>query len=314
MKRVSLSGLCVVVVLVACGDDSGTGDSSMDAAGPDGGGGGVGDACIYTDDCGAGLYCAANRTCQPAGGSASGDECTYDGDCQRGLVCDMVGGALRCVLGGTTDVGATCTSVSECRAGLFCIGGHCIGTSGASDGGAPDGTAGDSGLPDTSVPPPPPTCLAYCGLVLGNCESAAQYGSFAECMGHCETTGGWATGENGDTSGNTIGCRVTYAERAETDPTNCAAAGPSGGNVCGTWCEVYCTQVAANCTGGDAITFDPDCATACADYPADGAPNSVGGDSVQCRIYHSGIPAGADPAAQCPAAAPDGGEVCIDPP
>jgi hypothetical protein len=297
----------------ACGDDGSAGDSSMDGSGGDGGGGGVGDSCTYTADCGEGLFCATVKTCQPAGSGGSGDVCTFDGDCQRGLVCEMEGGELRCVAPGPGDVGDSCASRSDCIAGLFCIDSRCNAI--VPDAGTPDGSTEDSGGGmDTGVPPPPPTCLAYCGLVIGNCEGAAQYGSFAECMGHCENTGGWVAGNNGDTSGNTIGCRITYAERAEEDTANCAAAGPSGGNVCGSWCDVYCTQVATNCTGANEITFDPDCATECAGLAADAPAISTMGNSVQCRIYHSGVPAGADPSTHCPHAAPDSSGFCVDPP
>jgi len=322
---------------LGCGDDGGTGDTG----GMDGSLGGEGDACgtvadcqspldcvmnvctandgslgdrcVYTESCMDGLFCSLGRTCETAGSGGETDACTTTADCMRPLVCATFGGSLRCVAAGSGDIGDPCESVDECRAGLFCADGACA----AEPGGASDaGVDASDAARDTTPPPPPPTCLAYCGLIIGNCtDGNTQYGSFADCMAHCGTTGGWADGERMDTSGNSIACRTTYAESSGVDAdANCAAAGPSGGNRCGTWCEVYCTQAETNCSGDDAIAFDPDCATNCADYPADAPAISVMGDSVQCRIYHSGAPAGMDSAFHCPHASPEGGAVCFDPP
>jgi hypothetical protein len=260
-----------------------------------------------------GLYCAADRTCQTAGTGGVGTACEFDGDCARPFVCEDDGDTRRCIAAGAGDIGDPCTDLADCRGGLFCVAGTCSADPGGADAGV-DGGA-DGGDDDSGPPPPPPTCTAYCGFVIGSCSDIAQYGSFAECMSHCETSGGWGTGGRGDDSGNTLACRLTYAERAETDAgSNCPIAGPTGGGVCGSLCEVYCDQVATNCTGANAITFDPDCATECALFPA-AAPNlSTMGDSVQCRLYHSGIPAGADPSMHCPHASVDPPAFCIDPP
>ena len=51
--------------------------------------------------------------------------------------------------------------------------------------------------------------------------------------------------DGGDTTGNTIGCRLYHAGAAAADPVlHCPHAGPTGGNVCGSWCDNYCQLMA----------------------------------------------------------------------
>ncbi len=79
-------------------------------------------------------------------------------------------------------------------------------------------------------------------------------------------------------------------------------------------CDAYCDNVLTNCTGANQVYADrPSCLAACAAMPDDGSPGAIDGNSVQCRIYHAGAPAMADPATHCPHTTISGGGVCGTP-
>ncbi len=164
--------------------------------------------------------------------------------------------------------------------------------------------------------PPPAPCEVYCDNVLTHCTGAdALYADEAECMAACALIP--ATGQEGDTSGNTLQCRTYHAgDPAAADPSlHCPHASLSGGDVCGTWCEVYCELTETTCTGDNALYADRSaCLAACDELPQDAPHTAVEGDSVQCRIYHGGLPARMDAALHCAHAAEDGGGVCADAP
>jgi hypothetical protein len=116
-------------------------------------------------------------------------------------------------------------------------------------------------------------CVIYCANVMANCSGAnAQYASLASCLGMCAAM---PVGTTADTSGNTLGCRAHYAGTpAMSSPsTNCAAAGPTGGDVivsdaaegtCGDGCDSFCTVAQAICTGTDKQFADKSvCVDAC---------------------------------------------------
>ncbi len=111
-------------------------------------------------------------------------------------------------------------------------------------------------------------------------------------------------GTKGDTDGNTLACRIYHGNApAAGDPaTHCVHAGPTGGNVCGSWCENYCDLSLELCTGGNAhgYTDTNDCVTKCGGFDATGNAGDALYDTVQCRIYHAGAPAAADAATHCP--------------
>ena len=169
------------------------------------------------------------------------------------------------------------------------------------------------------LPSESPTCAAYCDAVQSACtDGNAQYASAADCLAYCETWGQLPAGDVSDTSGNTIGCRTYHAGVAATTDAalHCPHAGPSGGGVCGTWCDNYCHLSQTNCTGGNELYADlATCETACGGLSDTGEPGAVDGDSTQCRIYHLGV-AGSDgetsAATHCPHGATDGGGVCVD--
>lgn len=172
----------------------------------------------------------------------------------------------------------------------------------------------DTGEPDADTPPAA-TCTDYCTTVTSNCTGTlAQYTSMQECLSYCDGIG-WELGvaDDVETGKNSVGCRQYHAGAAAQDAaTHCPHAGPSGGNVCGTWCTVYCDNLETNCVGDDAQYADRTaCEAACAGLPTTGAANDTAGDTVQCRIYHGGIPAAGNPGTHCPHAGEDGAGVCI---
>jgi hypothetical protein len=129
------------------------------------------------------------------------------------------------------------------------------------------------------------TCASYCGAILAACTTPAlrQYASMGTCMASCEN---FTPGTLGQTSGNTLGCRVYHTEAAMGDAAgHCEHAGPGGGGMCGaSICEGFCSIAPNECpTQWQAGT----CMTNCGLVPNTPPYNtSAAGDSIQCRLYH----------------------------
>lgn len=130
-------------------------------------------------------------------------------------------------------------------------------------------------------------CETYCEAVQASCTGAnAQYSSLENCMDVCSSLDEGALGE---TTGNTLGCRLYHVGAAATDPdVHCLHAGPTGGTEaeCGGSCESFCTIALDQCDG--VYTDAAACATACAAFDTDPAYSTAasGGDSFACRMYH----------------------------
>jgi hypothetical protein len=157
-------------------------------------------------------------------------------------------------------------------------------------------------------------CDAYCDQVLANCTMANNkkiYDDRAGCMATCANFPG--TTSSTVTSGDSAGCRIYHASfPAKTDPaTHCNHVNDAN-QVCGGYCNGYCDQILANCTGANMQYADRNaCMTMCATFPVDGAePVEMAGNNVQCRAYHASFPAATGPALHCPHAGPTGGGVC----
>jgi hypothetical protein len=78
-------------------------------------------------------------------------------------------------------------------------------------------------------------CDRYCDTLMAACGGDnAQFADLDTCVSYCDGTG-WPEGRVGDTSGNTIECRIYHAEVAamEHPEFHCPHAGPTGDNVCG---------------------------------------------------------------------------------
>ena len=176
----------------------------------------------------------------------------------------------------------------------------------------------NNGTNNTTNNDVPGTCAEYCDKITMNCSGEnEQFGSRDACIDYCENIGSWDAGLTSDTEGNTIGCRTYHADGpASADPAaHCGHAGPSGGGVCGTYCENYCQLSANTCTGANALyASDAACATACAGFASTGSPGDAEYDTVQCRIYHAGAPAAADPALHCSHAAENPNMFCLGQP
>jgi hypothetical protein len=76
-----------------------------------------------------------------------------------------------------------------------------------------------------------PLCANYCATYLKNCvDKLNAYKDEADCLAQCA---GWYPGKDGDTTGDTVGCREYHAGVALGDPmTHCPHAGPGGAMVC----------------------------------------------------------------------------------
>jgi hypothetical protein len=168
-------------------------------------------------------------------------------------------------------------------------------------------------------------CNTYCDAALGNCQDEySVYASRDTCLGVCqklELAG--KTGTSGDQSGNTIYCRLAQARSAKStgEPQSyCFAAGPGGGNLCGSNCEGYCVLLQQTCPNDfKTAQFNDSLAycltTACPSIPTLDAGFNSGqesGNSINCRLYHVSA-ANADdqaPGIHCPHAA--GATPCSD--
>lgn len=162
-----------------------------------------------------------------------------------------------------------------------------------------DNEDGDDDTDDSAESPDGPTCSEYCDLIQVVCgnegDFTAQYDSIEACADYCETWAAIPPGTDDDVSGNTIGCRIAQTEAAiEAEDTIqrlelCERAGPSGGDVCGSWCENYCFLSQRNCGGHELhAASEADCLTECEAINDQGRPGSLTGNSIQCRIAHLG--------------------------
>jgi len=155
-------------------------------------------------------------------------------------------------------------------------------------------------------------CENYCHIIGQTCTGAhAQFSAPSECPVFCESI---RNGTVTDTAANSIECIIYHALAASVlnDPTtHCPHASPSGGNTCGSWCDVYCELVDRICVGTEKI-FDNDtaCHWQCPKYSNTATPGVDTGDSVQCRIYHLGE-GHDDPAESCSHGGINGGGTCV---
>jgi len=159
------------------------------------------------------------------------------------------------------------------------------------------------------------TCLVA-GAELGIDPQLMGFGAAIDCKTKCKFWAGLPAGTDGDTAKNNVHCRIYHTTAALGDPAlHCPHAGLSGGNQCGSWCDVYCHLAQRNCTGSTTIYQDTaSCLATCSSFNSDGIVGVQFGDSVQCRIEMA-LRAGSEtPATQvefCPDAAPDSG-VCTN--
>ena len=155
-----------------------------------------------------------------------------------------------------------------------------------------------------------PNCDEYCGKIMSVCAGdIAQYSDERTCILQCldHLT---AAGTVDDYSDNTIGCRIVHTGNAErSDPeVHCYHAGLSGGNICGTWCDNYCSLSASVCAGGDALYgSQEECLGACQSFSDVTQYGEFEGDTVQCRLEQLRL--AIDDVSLCTQAAPES-EIC----
>lgn len=137
-------------------------------------------------------------------------------------------------------------------------------------------------------------CDVYCDAALANCTEANQlFADAASCHAACARFP--VAGDVNDRDGNTVQCRLYHLGAARAEPAvHCPHGGPSGANVCGTMCEVYCATMEAACSAEYADAAE--CANTCGGFPDTGDLDDTTGDTVQCRLLHAVI---ADDDAHC---------------
>jgi hypothetical protein len=193
--------------------------------------------------------------------------------------------------------------------------GNAAGSSNGGTGNGGTGNAGESGNAGTGTDGGGKSlCDNYCDTVSANCSgNFEQYVSKAVCMKVCARLD---PGQPGDDSGNTVNCRLHFAESAGLageQQTNCSAAGPGGNGVCGTNCEGLCRIALDTCKAGNLIFRSiSECAAACTKLQDLGHyDDSIqDGPEVQCRLYHVSA-AQIDPIFHCKHVA--GIEKCVVP-
>jgi hypothetical protein len=192
----------------------------------------------------------------------------------------------------------TCGPAGSCPDGFHCAANQLCYRAPPSDAPAmPDADAAIDGPLMIDAPPISLDCTSYCSAITARCTGVnQQYGSLATCMSSCQY---FSVGATTDTTGNTLGCRVSHVELAQAArSTHCVHAGPSGGGVCGQPCEGFCAIAVAACPGVHTVG---QCPTDCTQIPAT-PPYSTAiqsGDSVSCRLYYA-TAAAADPTTYCP--------------
>jgi hypothetical protein len=165
-------------------------------------------------------------------------------------------------------------------------------------GGKAGAAGGASGTGGTKVEPKT-LCERYCDTVMANCTGDFPvYRSRSVCDQVCKVL---PAGREGDTSVNSVECRLHFAELAATigeTNVNCPAAGPGGDGLCGANCDGFCTIALAACP--DSPISGLGCAKACSDLPDPGGYNSniETGNSIECRLYHASA-ATVDPMTHC---------------
>lgn len=175
-------------------------------------------------------------------------------------------------------------------------------------GGAGNGGSGNAGAGGSAGSDGRSLCDRYCDTVAENCTAEfEQYVSKPVCMKICALLD---AGQPGDDSGNTVNCRLHYAESAVLTgefATSCSAAGPGGAdsekpNLCGSYCAGLCRIALGTCKGAQLVFQSiSECESACATIPdlGDYADSIQTGNSVQCRLYHASA-AQIDPVIHCP--------------
>lgn len=139
-------------------------------------------------------------------------------------------------------------------------------------------------------------CTSYCNAINTRCTGTnQQYANVQNCMDSCAD---FTAGTLGDSSGNTLGCRLYHTElSADAPDQHCVHAGPSGGMTCGTTCEGFCAIAPVECPTEWTVN---QCASRCANITSTPPYSTAStGNTIECRLYHLTM-AATDPTNHCP--------------
>lgn len=147
-------------------------------------------------------------------------------------------------------------------------------------------------------------CQIYCEVLIDACPGAVEGADkLTVCRGFCLEIND--SGDFGDTTGNTLQCRITAAVAAWDDEAQCANAAFDGGEACtDNRCGEYCEAMAANCP--TAYNSRDGCDTSCRVFPRGG--NEDRGNSLECRA--AAARRASNDKSACEAASLTGGNVC----
>jgi hypothetical protein len=160
-------------------------------------------------------------------------------------------------------------------------------------------------------------CSKYCSTLKEACPGdRAVYEDDETCLKVC---GLFKAGNAAKPTGNTLACRSHQADVAlslssdlSENETNCAAAGPGGGDQCTAHpmapnCDGYCTVYMDACASVSkkwGFTSFDECTEQCVGIPGGAgftAAEGHEGDTLACRLYHASL-AKLDPDPNCEAA------------
>ena len=154
--------------------------------------------------------------------------------------------------------------------------------------------------PDFDKPPIDPRCENYCTTVMKSCKGKnALYTTEKTCLAVCAK---FDPGDDEDTSGNTLACRVFHLDEAVLEPESCVGIGPGGNGTCGTDCESYCQLYPQVCPAEYKYGSTAECVKFCETLPQKttyDVETDHDGDSVECRLMHTSS-AMLEPKTHCP--------------
>lgn len=248
------------------------------------------------------VACCTGASCQLAADDAA---CTQEGGTASGTSCEPNPCSSDPICGnGIIDAGEDCDGAN--LGGLTCE----DGLVGAHTGGTLACTAvcglDTSGCTDDREA----SCGYFCNTVQTNCTSFYErFNTRDECMEICRL-GIWDAGALDDTSGNTLGCRITAAEAAATDETRCDAADTWSDDTCGDHCVTYCSTLMSTCGSEAPFASQAACEADCAGRAQGFDILTVLGNSFACRSSHLKVAMLEGSLYECAHTAADGGGWC----
>ncbi len=157
-------------------------------------------------------------------------------------------------------------------------------------------------------------CEVYCATLAEHCPGELPGGdpgaALAACRARCNEYKD--DGAFGDTDGDTLQCRLTFAARAAGgEASACPPAGFVGGGVCVDSCTTYCRLVTKACPDAYPAGDTEACLGSCAAFPKPVSAGSASENSLACRIGFARR-AQDDAATHCPGASMLGAGRCGD--